>query len=261
MRKLIIAVICLILMACSQQRDDHHLRVGTMAGPETELMQVAKQVAEKEYGLTIEMVEFSDYPMPNRALHEGSLDANMMQHQPYLTASMNDHGYQLMALGKTYIYPMAIYSKKIKSLQDMPVKAKIAIPNDPSNEARALLLLEKANLIRLKANVDIKATTLDIIDNPKQIKFIEIDAAQLPRALNDVSAAVINTNYAIPAGLSLSKDSLFSEDQSSKFANILVIRTQDKNKLQLQQLLTALQSPAVQDKAKHLFGDAAIKAF
>ncbi len=247
------------LSACGHQSSPNTLVVGTISGPETELMEVAQKVAQKEYGLNIKIVEFSDYNLPNAALEDGTLDANVYQHLPYLKSAMVSHGYHLEAIGKTFVYPTGIYSEKYKHLKQLPMHAIIAIPNDPSNEARALLLLQRAGLIRLKNSEG--STLASISSNPKQLRFKELDAAQLPRILQDVDATVINTNYAIPAGLSPSRDALFIESKHSPYANLIVIRQNSDKRPQLLQLVKSLNSSAVQSKAQQLFGDAAVPAW
>ncbi|KTD26151.1 29 kDa immunogenic protein [Legionella lansingensis] len=251
-------ILILSLVACSKP-SPNTLTVGTIAGPETELVEVAKDVALKQYGLDIKIVEFNDYNLPNEALQDGSLDANIYQHLPYLKAAMKAHGYNLEAIGRTFVYPAGIYSNKIKSLRQLPDKAIIAIPNDPSNEARALLLLQKAGLITLKNKYT--ASIADIANNPKHLTIKELDAAQLPRILTDVDAAVINTTFAIPAGLSPSRDAIYTEGKDSPYANLIVIRRDSTKKPQLENFVKAMNSPEVKAKAKELFGDAAIPAW
>ncbi|KTD65016.1 MetQ/NlpA family ABC transporter substrate-binding protein [Legionella shakespearei] len=259
MRILSYLLLILSLVACSSKPSPNTLVIGTIAGPETELIETAKQVAEEEYGLTIKIVEFNDYNLPNEALQDGSLDANVYQHLPYLKAAILTHGYNLQAIGRTFVYPMGIYSKKYKSLEDLPENGVIAVPNDPSNEMRAFLLLEESKLITLKDATNTGMPTLE--SNPKNLKFKEMDAAQLPRALPDVDAAVINTTFALPAGLSPLKDALFTEGKDSPYANIIVIRKDTQKRPQLELLVKALNSEEVKAKAKELFGDAAIPAW
>ena len=207
------------------------------------------------------MVEFSDYSIPNAVLADGSIDANIFQHLPYLEAANKAHGYELVPIAKTFVYPMGIYSHRMKSLKAIPSGAQVAIPNDPSNEARALLLLEKAGLITLKEGAGINATPMDVASNPHKFKFKELDAAQLPRVLPDVDLAVINTNFAVPAGLTPSNDALFLEDKDSPYANIVVVRQADKDDPKIALLIKALQSEEVLQKAKELFHDQAIVAW
>lgn len=253
--------VLLLLAACRGQDDPDVIRVGTIAGPETELMQVAKKVAKKRYGLKVKLVTFSDYNMPNIALNDGSINANLFQHLPFLTSQIAARGYKLTAIGAVFIYPMALYSSTLHSLNQLADGARVAIPADPSNEARALLLLQKAGLIRLKADSGINATVSDVAYNPKHLDIIELNAAQLPRSLQDVALAAINTNFAVSAGLSIKRDALFHEGADSPYANVLVVRSQDAKQKRFHQLLDALRSKAVLKKAHALFGDNVVAAF
>lgn len=254
----IFLILTLALSGCSKP-DPNTLIVGTISGPETELVDVAQKVALERYGLTVKIIEFSDYNLPNEALMDGTLDANVYQHLPYLESAKAAHGYAFDVIGKTFVYPTGIYSSKIKSLKKLPHHALIALPNDPSNEARALLLLQKAGLITLKTT---QVTTIeDILHNPKQLRFKELDAAQLPRILADVDAAVINTTFAIPAGLRPTQDALFLENKHSPYANLIVVRHGSEKTSQLALLVKALNSDEVKEKAHALFGDAAIVAW
>ena len=258
MRSVFMIILSMILSACSKP-DPNTLTVGTIAGPETELVKVAQTVAKNQYGLIIKIIEFSDYNLPNEALRDGTLDANVYQHLPYLTAASKAHGYDFDVIGKTFVYPTGLYSSKFKTLAELPDNALIALPNDPSNEARALLLLQKAQLITLKTS---DSTTLDsIASNPKRLRFKELDAAQLPRVLTDVDAAVINTTFAIPAGLKPSADALVIEDKDSPYANVIVVRHGNDNQARLDLFVKALNSQDVKQKAHALFGDAAIEAW
>lgn len=261
--RFLIFIFCLFgLVACTNKPSDANtIKIGTIAGPETELMEIVKEVAKQKYNLNIEIVQFTDYVMPNQALADGSIDANMFQHQPYLDEMVRNKNYPIVAIGKTFIYPMGIYSKKINNLSALKTGAIVAIPNDPSNEARALLLLQTAGLIQLKNDVTINATPNDIESNPKQLVFKELDAAQLPRILNDVDIAAINTNYAMVAGLLPSKDALFKESPNSPYANIVVVRMNEKDLPKFHKLMEALHSPEVTNKANKLFQGQAIAAW
>ncbi len=260
LKKYLLVACAFFLVACESQ-DKNTLKVGTISGPETELMQVAQDVAKEKFGLTVQIIEFSDYVEPNAALNDGSIDANMFQHQPYLDQQIKDRHYQLITVGKTFVYPMGIYSKKIKTIADVPKDGLVAIPNDPSNEGRALLLLQKAGLIQLKKAAGLYATPIDIQRNTKQLKFKELDAAQLARSLQDVDLAIINTNYAIPAGLSPTQDAIFHEDSDSPYANIIVVRQDEKEDPRIKQLVASFQSDKVLNAAKHIFNGQAIPAW
>lgn len=256
-----LAGLCVLALTACGSHDKNTLKVGTIAGPETELMEVAKQVAKNKYNLDLEIIEFTDYIQPNTALNDGSIQANMFQHEPYLDQQIKSRHYTLVSIGKTFVYPMGIYSVKFKNLKDLPMNATVSIPNDPSNEGRALLLLQQARMIRLKNPLNLFATPADIQTNYQHLKFKELDAAQLARSLPDVDAAIINTNYAVPAGLSPTKDAIFLEDAKSPYANIIVIRTNEKDDPRMQQLVDAFQSPEVAAAAKKIFNDQAIPAW
>lgn len=258
MRIIGILGLLLALVACSKP-SPNILTVGTISGPETELVEVAQKIALDRYGITVKIIEFNDFNLPNEALQDGSLDANIYQHLPYLKAASKAHGYDLEPIGKTFVYPTGIYSLKIKSLSRLPNNAIIALPNDPSNEMRALLLLQKAGLITLKEKH--QNNLQDIASNPKKLRFKELDAAQLPRVLPDVDAAVINTTFAIPAGLRPSRDALFIENKHSPYANLIVVRRNSDKKEKLALFVKAMNSKDVKNKAQELFGDAAVVAW
>jgi len=223
---------------------DKPLKIGVTAGPHAQIMEQVKKVAERD-GLRIQIIEFSDYVQPNAALASGDLDANSYQHKPYLDAQIKDRGYSFIAAAPTVNFPIGIYSKKIKSLADLKEGARFGIPNDPTNGGRVLLLLQAQGLIQLKPDAGLKATPLDITSNPKKIKFVELDAAQLPRSLDDLDVAAINTNYAMPAGLNPKRDSIAQEAADSPYVNILVVREEDKEKPWLARLVKAYHSDEV----------------
>lgn len=264
MRKIIVPILGLLtvagLLGCQPKKTDT-ITVGAIDGPDVQLLETAAEVAKQRYGLNVKIVSFSDYNTPNSALNDGSIDANMFQHQPFLDEQIKNRGYQLKAIGKTYIFPMGIYSRKITDIAQVKDGDLVAIPSDPSNEARALLLLQNAHLITLRPGATENATIADIADNPKHLKIVELEAPQLPRSLDDVTLAAINSNFAVSVGLSPVKDSLFREGPDSPYANIVVVRVKDENDPRFRQLVEALQSQEVQDKAKQLFGDNVIPAF
>jgi D-methionine transport system substrate-binding protein len=203
----------------------------------------------------------NDYVRPNLALADKELDANYFQHIPYLEKFAKDHKLNLMYTAKIHIEPMGIYSKKIKKLAELPNGAIVSIPNDPTNGGRALLLLEKAGIIKLKANAGITATVHDIADNPKKIVVKELEAPQLPRSFGDVTLAVINTNYALDAGLVPERDALFVENADSPYVNILVIRKGDENRPELKKLAAILNKPAVKKFIVEKYKGAIVPAF
>ncbi|WP_109483975.1 MetQ/NlpA family ABC transporter substrate-binding protein [Paraburkholderia sp. C35] len=239
---------------------DDSIKVGVTGGPHAQIMDVVKTVAAKN-GLNIKVIEFSDYVQPNAALAGGDLDANSYQHDPYLQAQVKDRGYKLIKIADTVTYPMGIYSKKIKSLAELQSGAKIAVPNDPTNGGRALLLLQKQGLIKLRADAGLKATPLDITENPKKLKIVELDAAQIPRSLGDVDAAAINTNFAMEAGLKPKQDAIAIEDPKGPYVNIIAIREADRNKPWVAKLVAAYHSPEVKQFIESKFGGAVITSW
>lgn len=259
-----VLVLALIVGGCGAQKaatvPEKPIKVGVTAGPHAEIMEVVKKVAEKE-GLKIEIVEFNDYIQPNVALNQGDIDVNSYQHQPWLDNQIKDRKYELAPLAKTLIFPMGIYSNKIKKFADLKDGAIVAIPNDPTNGSRALAILEKSGLIKLNKEAGLKATAADIVENPKKLKINELDAAQIPRSIADVDIAAINTNYAIVAGLVPTKDAIAIEDSNSPYANLLVIRTKDKENPAFQKLVKAYHSEEVKQFAIEHFKGSAVPAW
>lgn len=196
-------------------------------------------------GITLEIKEFTDYVTPNDAVEYGEIDANYFQHIPYLESFNTEHGYHLVNAGGIHVEPLAFYSKKVAALADLKDGATIAIPNDPTNEGRALLLLQSAGLIKLSDASGLEATPADITSNPKGLKFREIEAATLPRILEDVDGAVINGNYAIPAGLIATRDGLFVEGADSPYVNVIAVKAGNENNAGIQALVKALKSDEV----------------
>ena len=259
-KKLAHITAALALATSLAHAQDKPLKIGVTAGPHAQILEVVKKVAEKD-GLKLQIVEFNDYVQPNAALSAGDLDANSYQHQPYLDSANKDRGYKLVTIAQTVTFPIGIYSKKVKSLNELKEGARFAIPNDPTNGGRVLLLLQEKGLIKLKADAGLKATPLDISDNPKKLKIIELDAAQLPRALDEVDAAAVNTNFAIQAGLQPNKDAIALEAAKSPYANVLVVRAQDKDKPALQKLVKAYHSEEVKQFIATQFKGSVIPAW
>lgn len=222
------------------------LKVGATPVPHAELLNLVKEDLKTE-GVDLKVVEFTDYVTPNLALAEGELDANFFQHFPYLEKFSNERGLNLVSAGKIHVEPLGVFSQKIKDIKDLPNKATIAIPSDPSNGGRALILLHNSGIIKLNDPTNLYVTEFDIVENPKKLKFKPIEAAQLPRVLPDVEAAVINGNYALEAGFSPVEDSLLLEGAESPYANIIAVKSGDESKEDIQKLLKALQSKKVSD--------------
>ena len=238
------------------------ITVGYAQSPEQQkIMQMAQEVANDEYGLQVKLVPFGDYNLPNRALNNGDIDANIFQHIPFLENQIKEFGYKIMSIGKTFIYPMGIFSSKLNSLNEIQLGAKVAIPNDPTNRGRALMLLADAGLIKLKPGVTWKATLHDIINNPYKLQITPLQADQIPNNLDSVSLAVINNDFLSKAHLTL-KQALFVEPTDSPFTNIIVVRDSDKNNPLLLKFVKAFQSPQVAKLAEKLYpDDAAIPAW
>jgi D-methionine transport system substrate-binding protein len=239
---------------------DKPLKIGVTAGPHAQIFEQVKKVAEKD-GLKIQIIEFSDYVQPNAALAAGDLAANSYQHKPYLDQQIQDRGYPFTAVGYTVNFPIGIYSKKIKSLKDLPEGGKVGIPNDPTNGGRVLLVLQDQGLIKIKPGAGLRATPLDVVENPKKLRFVELDAAQLPRSLDDLDASAINTNYAISAGLHPGKDAIAQESAKSPYVNLIAVRTQDKDQPWVAQLVKAYQSPEVRQFIQTEFKGAVVPGF
>lgn len=236
------------------------LKVGASPVPHAEILEFVKPILEKQ-GIKLEIQEMTDYVTPNEAVYDKQLDANFFQHKPYLDEFNKEKGTNLVAVAKVHIEPMGLYSNKIKNIKQLRDGAVIAIPNDPTNSGRALLLLQKYNIIKLREGAPLTATEKDIVDNPKHIKFQELDAAQLPRILQDVDGAVINGNYALDAKLNPLKDALILEDKDSPYANILVTRPDNKNNPAIKALAKALNSPEVKKFIEDKYKGAIVPAF
>ena len=248
--------------ASTGSKEDKVIKIGVSPEPHKAIVDVAVPLLEKE-GYKVEITEFNDYVQPNTAVSEGSLDANYFQHLPYLNEQNESKGLNLVSVGAVHLEPMGLYSKTIKSLDDLKEGDTIAIPNDPSNEARALKLLASNGIIKVADGELI--TPKDITENPKKLEFSELEAASVPRALDDVTAAVINGNYAIPAGFSPSKDAIVLEDKDSEaakpYANIIVVKKGNENKEKVQALVKALTSPEVKQFIEEKYDGAVIPVF
>lgn len=251
----------LVLVGCGQKEENKPLKVGAIAGAEAQLVETAAKVAKEKYGLTVEVVTFSDFATPNVALNDGSIDVNAFQHKPYLDSQIKDRGFKLVAVGNTFVYPIAGYSKKIKNISELNEGAQVAVPNDPTNLGRSLLLLQKQGLLKLKEGSGLSATVLDIVENPKNLKIVELEAAQLPRALEDVELAVINTVYASQVDLQPTRDGLFVEDKESPYVNLIVARENNQNDEKVKNFVKAYQDEAVFKKATELFNGGVVKGW
>jgi len=237
------------------------IKVGATPVPHSEILENIKPDL-KEKGVTLEIVEFNDYVQPNIALNDKELDANFFQHEPYLDDFVKEHTeMKLKSAGGVHVEPMGIYSTKIKKLEELPFGASVSIPNDATNGGRALLLLDKAGLITLREGVTEMATVQDIISNNNDIHIQEIEAAQLPRTLDDVDISVINTNFAMNANLNPVNDALFMEDKTSPYVNIVAVREGDETRPEIQALMQTLQSEKVKNFINEKYKGAIVPAF
>ncbi len=265
---LLIAVLALGLFAACGGNDDTEggltIKVGASPAPHAEILEEAKTLLAEE-GITLEIVEFQDYVLPNEAVQSGELDANYFQHGPYLEQFNEENGTDLVSVAKIHYEPYGIYAGKTASIEELKDGAQIAVPNDATNEARALLLLEQGGLIKLKEGVGIGATVLDIEENPKDLEIVELEAALIPRSLQDVDLAVINGNYAIEAGLNAATDALATESADSvgadTFANILCVKAGNENNEGVQALIKVLTSDEIKDFINSTYEGAVVPVF
>jgi D-methionine transport system substrate-binding protein len=247
-----------ILSSCSGPKNG--FKVAATAVPHAQMLGFVKPDL-KAQGIDLIIIVTDDYNMPNRALADHEVDANFFQHIPFMEEQIKQFHYAIESIAKIELEPMGIYSKKIHSLSELKDNATIAIPNDPTNEARALDLLQKHGIIQLDDPHNLQATVLNITDNPKHIKFLEVDAAMLPRSLEDVDAAAINTNYALEAKLSPLKDALVLESKDSPYANVIAIRIGDENRPEIEALKTAMTSEKMREFIINKYKGAVIPAF
>ena len=246
----------------ADSKDDKVIKIGVTPNPHKEIVDAAVPLLEKE-GYKVEITEFNDYVQPNTAVEEGSLDVNFFQHTPYLNEQVQSRGLHLKSVAAIHLEPMGLYSKKITSLDELKDGSTIAVPNDPSNEARALKLLAANGLIKIKDGELV--TPADITENPKNLQFSELEAAAVPRAVDDVDAAVINGNYAIEAGFDPTTNAIVKEDKDSEaakpYANIVVVKEGNENLEKIQALIKALTSDEVRDFINKEYNGAVIPVF
>lgn len=251
--------------ACGSDADNSSttLRVGVQAGPEYKLAEEAKKVAKDKYELDVELISFNDYVMPNEALRQKDIDLNIFQTKPFLEEQAANRGYDFAIIGKTFIFPMAGYSKKIKSIDELQEGNTIVIPNDPTNLGRALLLLQEVGLIALKDGVGLLPRLTDIQENKLKLQFLELEGPQLPRTLDDnkVTVAIINNTFAASYDLTAKRDGIFIENEKSPYVNIIVSRTDNKEDEKVKTFLKAYQSEEVETVAEEVFKGGAIKGW
>src|SRR6266478_1451860 len=249
-----------VLVAWSTSAAAETIKIGVTAGPHAQILEAVKPIAAKK-GLDIQLIEFSDYVVPNAALDAGHLQANSFQNQPYLDNQKADRGYKIESVGLTVNFPVGIYSKKYKSWEAVPQEGTLSIPNDPTNGGRVLLLLQDKGVLKLRPGVGFKPTVADIVENPRKFKIVEVDAAQTARALGDVDAAAVNTNYATQAGLDPVKDAILREDPKGPYTNLIAVRTADKEKPWVKILVQSYQTPEIRDFVLTRFKGAVLPAW
>jgi D-methionine transport system substrate-binding protein len=238
-----------------------HLKVGVSGGDGELIWTKAKELALRQ-GIDVQVVVFNDYLLPNAALDAGDLDANAFQHRPFLENQVKSRGYKIVAIANTIVEPIGLYSRKVTKIAALPSGAAIGIPNDPSNGGRGLLLLQQQGLIKLRDGAGILPSVRDITENPKKLKFRELDAAQLPRSLPDLDAAVINTNYALQAKLHPAKDAIALESRvNNPYGNVIAVRAADKDKQVFKILIAAYQSEEMRQFILHQFDGAILPIF
>ncbi|WP_213937646.1 MetQ/NlpA family ABC transporter substrate-binding protein [Pseudomonas sp. dw_612] len=257
MKKLLVA---LAAVAAFSAQADETLTVAATPVPHAEILEFVKPALAKE-GVSLQVKVFTDYIQPNVQVAEKRLDANFFQHQPYLDEFNKAKGTNLVAVAGVHLEPLGAYSSKYKALTELPGGANVVIPNDATNGGRALLLLAKAGLIKLKDSNNILSTTKDITENTKDLKFRELEAATIPRVLTQVDLALINTNYALEAKLDPSKDALVIEGNDSPYVNILVARPDDKDSDAMKKLVAVLHSPEVKAFILEKYKGAVLPAF
>ena len=268
MKKFIALVLALSLVVCiaagCSNKDDKTIRVGASVTPHAEILEVAKELLAEE-GYTLEITEFNDYVLPNTSFEDEELDANYFQHRKYLADFNEENGTHLVEVVPVHYEPFGLYAGKTAAIADLAEGATIAVPNDGTNEARALMLLEAQGLIKLNEEAGFTATKLDIVENPLNLDIQELDAAQLVRALEDVDMAVINGNYAIQGGLNAGKDALAVEDKDSEaiqtYANVLVVKEGNEKDEGILALAKALQSEEVKAFIEENYEGAVIAMF
>lgn len=267
MKKLLALTIALVMCAfvlVSCGKDEKVIKVGASVTPHAEILSAVKDVLAKD-GYTLEIVEYNDYVLPNTAVEDGELDANYFQHVPYLNDFNEKNGTHLVSVAQVHYEPFGIYAGKKASLDDIADGDQIAVPNDGTNEARALILLQEQGLIKLKEDAGFNATVIDIVENPHNLTITELDAAQLVRSLADVDFAVINGNYALEGGLNAAKDALAIEEAASTsaqtYANVLVVKEGNEENEGIKALVKAILSDEVREYINEKYSGAVVPIF
>lgn len=251
-----------LLSACDNNNDDK-IKVAINTGPDEQLWQTVKQVAHDKYKLDVDVIAFNDYVQPNEALFNKDVDANAFQSLPYLEMQSKERGYKFAVVTHTFVFPIAGYSRKIHALNELPDGATVTLSNEATTLGRSLLLLQAQGLIKVKPDAGLLPTTLDITDNPKKLKFVEVDTPQLARTLDDpqVYLSIINNNFAALVNLSASRDGMFMEGKASPYVNAIVAREDNKASPNVEKLKEAFRSQEVLDKANEIYKGDIIKGW
>lgn len=237
------------------------VRVGVTAGPHARVMERVRDILARDGGPALRVVEFSDYNQPNAALAAGELDANSFQHQPFLDQQVRDRGLPIVSAARTLVFPMGVYSRRHRSFAAVPEGGRVAVPNDPTNGGRALALLAASGAFRLRDGAGLRAAAADIAENPRRLRLVELDPARLLSALDEVDAAAINSNYAIPAGLNPVRDSIALERPESPYANVIAVRRGEEGAPWLRRLVAAYHTEEIRAFVRDSFGGAVVPAF
>ena len=258
MKKILVLLVALALFVVSCGKGEK-LKVGATPVPHGEFLKLVKDDLKKQ-GVDLEIVEFNDYILPNKALADKSIDANFFQHVPYMEDFAKRNNIPLVSVGNVHLEPMALYSKKIKNIKDLKPNDTLIIPNDPTNGGRALILLDKAGIIKLKDNKKLDSTTKDIASNPKKIKIVTLSNEQIAPRLVEVAGAIINSNFAINAGVT-KNEIILQEDKNSPYANVVTVLKGNENDPRIQKLMKALQSEKVKKYIEEKYEGRIIPAF
>ena len=274
MKKFIIGILTLgVIFSCGKKEEtpaadtgnpeaqkEQKLVIGATPTPHAEILEQVKEELKKE-GVDLEIKIFDDYVLPNRLLGEKTLDANYFQHVPYMEEFAQKNNMELVAVAKIHVEPLAVYSKSVKDLSELPEGADVLIPNDPTNRGRALILLDKSGIIKLKDNQKLDSTIEDIAENPKKLKVTALNADQIPTRLGEVGAAVINGNFAMKNNLNPLTDSIFIEDKDSPYANVITVLKGNENDERVQKLVKALQSEKIKKFIEEKYQGSVVPAF
>ena len=274
MKKFLIGILTLgVIFSCGKKEEtpaadtgnpeaqkEQKLVIGATPTPHAEILEQVKEELKKE-GVDLEIKIFDDYVLPNRLLGEKTLDANYFQHVPYMEEFAQKNNMELVAVAKIHVEPLAVYSKSVKDLSELPEGADVLIPNDPTNRGRALILLDKSGIIKLKDNQKLDSTIEDIAENPKKLKVTALNADQIPTRLSEVGAAVINGNFAMKNNLNPLTDGIFIEDKDSPYANVITVLKGNENDERIQKLVKALQSEKIKKFIEEKYQGSVVPAF